>query len=114
MARETHALRTAIDALLFTLFFIVTTLIAIVFGIGWYMSPLALGFADGPADPVTRDWAERAYHLSYFVGIPMLIAGQIASAVLNAKGMYRLAYLVPSASILLFAGSVAAVLLLRQ
>jgi hypothetical protein len=95
MARDTHALRTAIDALLFTLFFIVTTLIAIVFGIGWYMSPLALGFADWPADPVTREWAERAYHFSYFAGIPMLIAGQVASVVLNARGMYRAAYLVP-------------------
>lgn len=100
--------------LLFNVFFIVTTLFVIVFSVVWYMSPLALGFSQWPIDPVKRRWAESAYHISYFYGIPILIIGQIASVVLDIKGFHRLAFLIPTTAILLFAAIAGTVLLLLR
>lgn len=100
--------------LVFNVFFIVTTLFVIVFSVIWYMSPLALGFSQWPIDPVKRRWAESAHHMSYFYGIPMLIIGQVASFVLDIKGFHRLAFLVPTATILFFATTAGTALFLLR
>lgn len=92
--------------LVFSLFFAVTTLFVIVASIFWYVSPLGLGFAQWPTDADQRYHASLAYGLSYFVGIPMMVFGQIASAVLESRNKRALAYLVPSVAIVFFVVSV--------
>ena len=87
---------------MFRLFFTLTTVIAIIFAAAWYMSPLGLGFAFRPPDPSIQKIALTTYELSYFVGIPMLLIGQICSAILAASGERRAAFILPLASIALF------------
>lgn len=95
---------------LYTSFFVVTTLFALAAAIFWYMSPLGLGFARWPVGGGHRLLADTAFRTSYFVGIPMLLVGQIASAVLESRGRRSLAYAVPSATILFFVANVSLVL----
>jgi len=101
---------------MFRLFFTLTTVVAVIFAAGWYMSPLGLGFvAVWPADPSTRKIAATTYELSYFVGIPMLLIGQVISAILAAFGRRRAAFILPLASIASFTVCAVVVLhLLRQ
>lgn len=48
----------------------------------WFASPLALGFSRPPGDSQPSAAVERLFRLSWFVGLPLLAAGQIASVVL--------------------------------
>ncbi|MGE7472848.1 hypothetical protein ACQKLX_25695 [Bosea sp. NPDC003192] len=76
-------------ALLSDGFLIVTTVAVPVLGFLWFMSPLGLGFAEQPADPVRRQWADILYRLSYYVGIPMLLIGQAVAVVCHRRGHRR-------------------------
>ena len=79
----------------------------------WWMSPLGLGFAGGPADPVHREWAHRVHAGSYFGGIPMLLAGQLIGIVLAIRGQGRWALCASVGAIVLFLGAVMLALGLR-
>jgi hypothetical protein len=76
----------------FTWFFIATTFVAIICSFVWCMSPLGIGFAPQPANPSTRQVAVTIYAVSYFVGIPMLLFGQVLSAILAVSGRRRGAF----------------------
>lgn len=76
-------------ALLSDGFLIVATVAALVLGFLWFMSPLGLGFAEQPADPVRRQWAETLHRLSYYVGIPMLLIGQAVAVICHMGGHRR-------------------------
>ena len=56
-------------------------LAAVVLGFCWYMSLLALGFAQWPTDSGTRYWTMSLYKLSFYVGIPFVVLGPIAAIV---------------------------------
>ena len=99
---------------LYTVFIVVTTLLVFVACLFWYMSPLGLGFAQWPTNADQRLWADIAYRMSYFIGIPLLVLGQVVSAILEAKGRRRLAYIIPSTTILFFIANVSIVLLLLE
>ena len=58
----------------------------------WYLSPLAFGFAQWPGDAAQRDRAQFVYQLSFFVGIPLLLAAPLAANVLFALGFRRAAF----------------------
>src|SRR5215469_11919050 len=62
-------------------FLIFTTLLAGVCAFVWFFSPLGLGFQEGPTDPTTRKIALKIFWVSYFVGIPALLLGQVLSAI---------------------------------
>jgi len=80
-------------------FLIFTTLFAVVFAFGWYLSPLGVGFQDGPTNPGAKKIALAIYALSYFVGIPALLIGQVVSPVLWFYKHFKGAYIVPLVSI---------------
>ena len=65
----------------------------------WYFAPLGLGFAEGPANPLTRRFAAIIFAVSWLGGIPALLIGQVLSAILMALGRTRYAYIVPLLSI---------------
>jgi hypothetical protein len=75
------------------------------------MSPLGAGFASGPTNPSIRKFAVTIYGISYFAGIPLLLIGQVLSAILAMLGRKRYAFIVPLASIGAFLVSVIVVLL---
>ena len=83
----------------FLSFLTLTTLVAVVCAFVWYFVPLGLGFQEGPANPVTRRVALTIFGVSYFVGIPALLIGQILSAILWFYRRPRDAYIVPLLSI---------------
>jgi len=101
-----------VPGLRFRDFFILTTLVAVVCAAIWHVSPLGIGFANGPTNPLIRKFAVAVYGLSYFVGIPVLVIGQVLSAILAVLGRRRYAFIVPLASIGAFLLSVVIVLLL--
>lgn len=83
--RARHGLLTLLsDGLL-----IVTTIAALILSFLWFMSPLGLGFAEQPVDPVRKQWADSAYRLSYYLGIPMLLIGQAFAIICHARGYRR-------------------------
>ncbi len=57
-----------------------------VFGFFWLMSPLGVGFADWPADEGRRALATQVYRFSFFVGLPVLVLGQVAALILWWNG----------------------------
>jgi hypothetical protein len=83
-------------------FLLLTTLLAGIFAVVWGLSPLGFGFAAGPANPTIKKIAVAMISFSYFVGIPTLLIGQIASPILWFCGRTRGAYVVPTLSIGLF------------
>src|SRR5215468_7026906 len=89
----------SVARLRFSSFFILTTLIALVCAFVWYFAPLGLGFAEGPANPLTRRFAFIVFAVSWFGGIPALLIGQVLSAILMALGRPRYAYIIPLLSI---------------
>ena len=93
-------------------FFFATTLVAIICGAFWFMSPLGIGFAPQPANPLVPQVANTIYVVSYFGGIPMLLLGQVLSAILAALGWRRGAFIVPLVSLGAFALCVTIVLAL--
>ncbi|MDT2022186.1 hypothetical protein [Methylocella sp. CPCC 101449] len=84
--------------------------IGILFGLLWYMSPFALGFAQWPADPLKKRWAMLLYQASFYAGIPMLLLAPLVAMGLNAKGFRRTAIVLPLASLLVFSASAMLVL----
>lgn len=80
-------------------FLMLTTLVALVCAISWYVMPIGLGFQDGPTNPATRRIAATIFAVSYFVGLPALLLGQIISAILWFCCLARAAYIVPVLSI---------------
>ena len=56
----------------YILYFIVTSIAAACLALGWYMSPLGLGFAAWPE--ANRNLLEYLYKASYFVGIPAILS----------------------------------------
>jgi hypothetical protein len=80
-------------------FWMLTTLVALVCALAWYFLPLGLGFQDGPTNPTTKRVALTIFAVSYFVGIPALLLGQVLSAVLWFYRRTRDAYLIPLLSI---------------
>jgi hypothetical protein len=99
---------------LFVWFHLITTLVALVIGLVWYMSPLGLGFAVWPSDPATREFAYVAYWLSYFIGLPLLLVGQAGSVILAMTGRRRAAYGFPMVTIGVFVLSAAIVIILIE
>ena len=89
----------SVARLRFSSFFMLTTLIALVCAFLWYFAPLGLGFAEGPADPLTQRFAAIIFAVSWFGGIPALLIGQVLSAILMALGRTRHAYIIPLLSI---------------
>jgi hypothetical protein len=80
-------------------FLMLTTLVALVCAIFWYVLPIGLGFQEGPANPATRRIAATIFAVLYFVGLPALLLGQIISAILWFCRLGRGAYIVPVLSI---------------
>lgn len=76
-------------------FLIVTTLVACVCIFVWLLSPLGLGFQDGPSNPTTKEIALTIFIVSYFVGLPALAIGQVASPILWLYAHTRGAYIIP-------------------
>jgi hypothetical protein len=99
---------------LFVWFHLITTLVALVIGFVWYMSPLGLGFAVWPSDPATREIAYAAYWLSYFIGLPLLLVGQVGSVILAMTGRRRAAFSFPMATIGVFVLSAVIVIILIE
>lgn len=81
-------------------------------GFMWYMSPLGMGFAEWPTDPNERQFALMTYQISYWVGIPLLLIGQVASGILALLRRRRAAYYVPAFSFAFFIASVVLVVIL--
>jgi hypothetical protein len=98
----------------FVPFHIATTLVALVIGFIWLMSPLGLGFQEWPSDPVTRRIANAAYWLSFFIGLPLLLIGQVGSVILAMTGRMRAAFRLPMVSIGIFILSAAIALMLIE
>lgn len=73
-------------------------LFALFLAFGWWMSPFGIGFA--VADPPDHAW--RTYEVSYFGGIPMMLLGQLAAALLAITGRRRAALWVAAGTIVLF------------
>lgn len=95
--------RQALLTLLSDGFLVLTTVVALLLGFLWFMSPLGLGFAEQSADPVRRQWAETVYWLSYFLGIPMLLIGQVVAIICRKRGRKRWSLLIPVLTIGSFA-----------
>jgi len=81
-------------------YFIATLTVTGCLTLGWYMSPLGLGFATWPE--ANRDLLQHIYAASYFVGIPAILIAQAASPVLFIYRKRKAAYLIPAISIILF------------
>jgi len=91
---------------------VITTLVALIVVPLWYMSPLGLGFADWPRDPLTRNAAAAAYGFSFYIGIPLMLGGQVVAAILARKGKIGVAFRLLLGTFGLFFISAASVLLL--
>ena len=83
----------------FIWFFALTTVFVLFVGAFWYMSPLGFGFAEWPADPSINKFAQSIYVISYYGGLPLLLFGQVASAIAAISGRYKLAFAIPVFSI---------------
>lgn len=78
------------------------------------MSPFALGFQEWPQEPLKRQFAFGVYRVSFFIGLPVLLIGQIASVVQAMRGKYKFAYAIPIFTISVFTACVAVVLTLIE
>lgn len=94
------------------IFLVVTTIVAVIFSLAWYMSPLALGFSEWPSEPGQRDLAQALFATSYRIGIPALLISQLVAVVMGARGHHRAALIIPILSLSAFCLCVAMVLAL--
>ena len=99
-----------INGVTFALFYVPATGVALVFAAMWCMSPLGIGFADAPTEPAMKALFDSVYQGSYWIGIPLLLAGQVISLAIALIWRSRAAYYVPLITIGLFSLSAAAVL----
>ena len=79
-----------------SLYLAITTLLTLLASAIWYMSPLALGFAEWPADPDMADLAHLLFKLSHRFGIPFILAAQVFAIVMAFKGYRRIALILPA------------------
>jgi hypothetical protein len=93
----------------FAWYWAITTVVACCAAFVWYISPLGIGFADWPDEPL-RSVVQAVYLGSYFVGIPALLGGQLLSLGLAVFRKRRAAFIVPAISLGLFFTSVAFVM----
>ena len=85
----------------FTLYWVATTLVAAGIAFLWWMSPVGLGFAQWPSEPI-KSIVMSVYQASYFVGIPLLIITQGIAAGLAKLRLRRWAFALPAISITAF------------
>jgi len=84
----------------YILYFIATSIAAACLALGWYITPLGLGFAAWPE--ANRNLLEHLYKASYFVGIPAILIAQVLSLVLFIYGKRKTAFGLPAGALGLF------------
>jgi len=83
-------------------YFAGTTLIAIMFILFWFTTPLLFAFTQWPTNAAGFSWLKALYNATYALGIPALIIGQIAAFLLARNGFMTAAYRVPAATLVPF------------
>jgi hypothetical protein len=102
MKQNTKAFYISARHFFLSVYLVGMTLAGVVLGFCWYMSPLALGFAQWPTDSETRFWTMILYDLSFYAGIPLVVLGPIAAIVPYRKGFDRAAFAIPLISLATF------------
>ncbi|WP_147457586.1 hypothetical protein [Paracoccus alkanivorans] len=64
---------------------------ATLLGAIWFMSPVGLGFASWPDQEISREKAHLIFSISYFIGLPALVIGQLLSIVVIFKARPKIA-----------------------
>ncbi len=92
----------------YALYFIATSVVTSCLAIGWYMSPLGLGFQTWPEPH--RGLLINLYQASYFMGIPAILIVQGLSLVLFIFKKPKAAYWLPVVSTAAFLTCVVSIL----
>lgn len=111
MKQNTRALDGSTRRVLLSVYLVGMTLTGVVLGFCWYMSPLALGFAQWPTDSEMRYWTAILYDLSFYAGIPLVVLAPIAAIVPYRMGFDRTAFAIPLISLVTFMACTAGVLM---
>ncbi|MEP7454047.1 hypothetical protein [Phyllobacterium sp. SB3] len=114
MKQNTEAFDSSTRRFLLSVYLVGMTLAGVVLGLCWYMSPLALGFAQWPTDPVEKYRTAILYDLSFYAGIPLVVFGPMTAIVPYRKGFDRAAFVVPRILLATFMASAAGVLMLLK
>ena len=88
----------------YILFFCVTTGLSLLLAVGWWLSPLSIGFSGAPK--LAGGCGLLLYKATYYLGIPWLLASPVVSAWMASRRHMWPAYLVPVATLAIFLASV--------